>query len=1023
MLQIKSKMDRVKLCISIFLVAIPFSLFAQVAPGGLLKKCPVNTINYEQGLLNNEVVNVITDSLGFTWVSSILGLQRYNGYTLENINPVIGGDTLKIKKPVCFFNLQNGRLWISGKQGVLEYDPRANSFKKIVAVNSAPNDYYGLIPVRETPQGVWCVEHGRGLVLYTLTGKLISVDQTIGPAVVEKMFGRYEWIAATNKDFIFILDSQRKKIMEFSLSERRLVAVREVGTSILDITCSKNSVYVSTTAGVARYSIAGWKLLNTCSFKSNTAFALTFSHMCMVNDQRLIVSVNGDLFEYSADLSQRKTFTRIDGSPILLAGNAEQIYYDKFERIWIITNDDLKRIQDRDIPFAYLRYPAAANNFVRALYFDERKKQLLAGCFNGGLLLFDSLSNPVWKSPLVTDQVKDVLSIEKLNQDNYLVITWQKGWYLLNLPGRRLTKMILPKAMAPEILFNNSFSSNLQRINDSTLLVACSANVYKCIFKGDQLKVTYPMIPFVADGGAVSSFVYSASSGSLWVGCLNGTIFNQDKLGVISTMHLPDALLIRSMAEDADKNIWVGSNRGLYVYNPKGKRVADYFKSSGLLNDCIYSLLPLKSGSAVFAGSNLGLAYIGLNGVINNYTKDLGLQDNEFNTDAVCRTSDGKFYFGGISGISAFYPSSLTELMNKPILNVTRLIVNDSSYNSSAGIWKGDTIELQYNQNHLQFDFAAMGLLSADKYLYRYRIASFEKKWQSTYQPTGIRYTLSPGKYRMEVSCSNALSGQALNKYLTIIIHSPWWLTWWFLTIVAAAGVAIVIWTVSFYNKRKFQRELQELMIKQTIQVERERISRDLHDNLGAQANAIFYGTEQLKKHNGHEQNLVDELHDTAGDMLTVLRETLWAMRITQVGAAELWLRILNFAKKMGPYYSNLKIEISGSPPRVSLNASMALNLVLIVQEAVTNAIRHADPSVITISSFSSAHSWQIEIADDGKGFDTELADKKRESYGIENMKERANQSGIGFRINSLPGTGTKVFLDIEVTKMESQLN
>jgi hypothetical protein len=531
------------------------------------------------------------------------------------------------------------------------------------------------------------------------------------------------------------------------------------------------------------------------------------------------------------------------------------------------------------------------------------------------------------------------------------------------------------------------------------------------------------MIPFVTDGASVSSFVYSASSGSLWVGCLNGTIFNRDKHGVISTMHLPDALLIRSMAEDANKNIWVGSNRGLYVYNPKGKRVAGYFKSTGLLNDCIYSLLPLKSGSAVFAGSNLGLAYIGLNGVINNYTKDLGLQDNEFNTDAVCKTPDGKFYFGGISGISAFYPSSLTELMNKPILNVTRLIVNDSSYNSSAGIWKGDTIELEYNQNHLQFDFAAMGLLSADKYLYRYRIASFEKKWQSTYQPTGIRYTLSPGKYRMEVSCSNALSGQALNKYLTIIIHSPWWLTWWFLTIVAAAGVALVIWTVSFYNKRKFQRELQELMIKQTIQTERERISRDLHDNLGAQANAIFYGTEQLKKHNGHEQSLVDDLHDTAGDMLTVLRETLWAMRITQVGAAELWLRILNFAKKMGPYYSNLKIEISGTPPRVSLNASMALNLVLIVQEAVTNAIRHADSSVITVSSFTGPHSWQIEIADDGKGFDIESADRKRESYGIENMKERATQSGIGFRINSLPGHGTKVFLDIEVTKMESQLN
>jgi len=742
----------------------------------------------------------------------------------------------------------------------------------------------------------------------------------------------------------------------------------------------------------------------------------------VLNDQRVLVSVGRYLLEYSADLTQRKKFARVDGSPVLLTGNIGQIYYDQFERIWLVTNDDVKRIQDRDVPFAYLKYPNGANNFVRSLYFDKNKKQLLAGCLNGGLLLYDSLSNPVWKSPLVTSQVKDILGVEKLNNDSYFVVTWEKGWYLLNLPTRRLIKLALPDGVSPEIVFNNLFSDNLQRINDSTVCVACATNIFKCVFRGDRLKIVSALLPPIVASSQVSSFIYT-SAGVLWTGCMNGTIFKKDKNGLISTIHLQDGVAVRSMAEDANHNVWVGSNSGLYVYTPAAKLLGSFFKSSGLLNDCIYSLMPLKQGSAVFAGSNMGLAYIALNGTIKNYTKELGLQDNEFNTDAVSRTSDGKFFFGGVSGISAFYPSSLTVLMNKPVLNVTRLVVNDSSYNSSAGIWKGDTIELKFNQNHLQLDFAAMGLLSADKYLYRYRIASFEKKWQSTYQPTGIRYTLSPGRYLMEVSCSNALSGQALTKKLTIIIHSPWWFRWWFLLIVAGLGVAIVIRTVSFYNKRKFIRELQELKIKQTVQTERERISRDLHDNLGAQANAIFYGTEQLKKRNGHEQRLVDDLHDTAGDMLTILRETLWAMRITQVGAPELWLRILNFAKKMGPYYSKLKIEINGTPPTVNLNASMALNLVLIVQEAITNAIRHADAAVITISCFTGEKAWQIEIADDGKGFDTESADKKRESYGIENMKERATQSGIGFRINSLPQHGTKVSLEMEMSKMELHLN
>jgi len=1015
-------MYRIKLCINILLSVIPFALCAQNKADELLKKCPVNTINYEQGLLNNEVTSVITDSLGFTWVSTIIGLQRYNGYTLERINPVIGKDTIRIKTPVYFFNLQNGRLWISFKKGVLEYDARTNAFKKIISYNTTNDEYYSIVPVKETAEGIWCVEHDKGLALYSQNGRLLSIDHSIAAKDIDQLFGRFSWLTASNKNFIFLRDGSHKRLLEFNITERRLVASHDMPAVILDVCCDENSIYINTTAGISHFGIASWRLLNECSFKDIINGPLSSSHSLLVNNQRLLVGVNGYLLEYGPDLKRTKMFTRVDGSPILVTGDIYGIYYDKFERIWLVTNDDIKRIQDRDIPFAYLRYPAGANNFVRSLYFDENRKQLLAGCFGGGLQLYDSLSNPVWKSPLVTNEVKDVLAIAKLTRDNYLVITWQKGWYLLNLPGRKLAAIDLPQGVRRDLLLSNTFANNLQRINDSTLIVACETTVVKCVFTGNKIKTITQLIPNLVDGNTISSFVYAAD-GTLWVGSLNGKIFIRSKNGLLRTLRLPEAFLIRSMTEDAKGNVWVGSNSGLYVYNEKAKLVASFFKTTGLLNDCIYSLIPIKNGAAVFAGSNMGLAYIELNGGIKNYTKELGLQDNEFNTDAVCRTADGKFYFGGINGISAFYPASLTELMNKPMLNVTRLVVNDSSYNSSAGIWKGDTIELTHDQNHLQFDFAAMGLLSADKYLYRYRIASFETKWQSTYQPTGIRYTLAPGKYLMEVSCSNALSGQALNKTLTIIIHSPWWLTWWFLSFVAIAAIAIVIWIVSSYNKREFKKELQELMIKQTIQTERERISRDLHDNLGAQANAIFYGTEQLKNRHGHEQGLVDDLHDTAGDMLTVLRETLWAMRITQVEAAELWLRILNFAKKIGPYYSRLKIEINGTPPRLSLNASMALNLVLIVQEAITNAIRHAEASVITISSYTGENLWQIEITDDGKGFDPESADKKRESYGIENMKERANQSGIAFRINSLPRHGTKVFLEISLYNTESHLN
>ena len=124
-------MYRLKYALNILLLLVSLPVYAQTGSPALFKKCPVNTINYEQGLLNNEVTAIITDSLGFTWASTIIGLQRYNGYTLENINPVINGDTIKIKTPVCFFNLNNRRLWISCKKGILEYNPKTNTFKNL----------------------------------------------------------------------------------------------------------------------------------------------------------------------------------------------------------------------------------------------------------------------------------------------------------------------------------------------------------------------------------------------------------------------------------------------------------------------------------------------------------------------------------------------------------------------------------------------------------------------------------------------------------------------------------------------------------------------------------------------------------------------------------------------------------------------------------------------------------------------------------------------------------------------------
>lgn len=195
---------------------------------------------------------------------------------------------------------------------------------------------------------------------------------------------------------------------------------------------------------------------------------------------------------------------------------------------------------------------------------------------------------------------------------------------------------------------------------------------------------------------------------------------------------------------------------------------------------------------------------------------------------------------------------------------------------------------------------------------------------------------------------------------------------------------------------------------------QRKRIAADLHDNLGVQANAILYGTELLIQENDEKDGLVNNLHNTAKDMLVSLRETLWAMKTADVNAADVWLRIINFSKQMQRYYQAISITTSGiAPGDFYMNSAKALNAVLIVQEAVNNAARHAMAGVIIINSSLSGNTWRVEIKDDGKGFDVNEMRKKKDSYGLTNMNERAASAGLQLEIRTQRLSGTSILLQM----------
>jgi len=985
------------------------------------KRCPVKTVNYSQGLMNNSLTGIITDVLGFTWVSTSAGLQRYNGYTLQTITPVAGGDTIHINYPVHFLEGKDNCLLIGYRNGILEYSTERNSFRKAIQVAPHTSSGYALMPIKQTEEGIWCFEEKKGMVIYNKNSVIVARFPATQTANVDDMIRTEGYnitrkFVAVNENFIFIRVSSNS-ILQIDISTHKTKNIDYPGGGIIGIACNNSKIFVASREGLAYINIQDGFISKESLYKKVNDFPVTRSSIELSGENRLLVTVEKRLFEFDTFCICRKEIVALNHEPLLKTGYIQIAYEDRFRRIWLLTHEDIKRIQNVETPFAQFIYPKEKDNFVRCIYYDKDKNIVLAGAFAGLVQLYDSSGNALWDKPVGSDDLKGILSIEKLSDDHYLIVILAKGLYMLRLQAKQLTRVDLSHILPFQSdILQNSYTSNLQRVDDSTVYICTKSNVYRCTIQNNQVKTASPLLKAsLINGYTVSSFLYTSGK-KLWVSTLSGIILQLDEQNELKKIAIPENLVVRCMAEDGNRHIWVGTERGLFIYDDAGALLKSITRETGLLSDFIYALQPAdKTNNNFFASSNFGLSFISKDGNIKNYTRELGLQENEFNTLSSAISPTGKLFFGGINGITAFNPAGLSRVKDSSLVNITRLVVNDSLYNLYGSEWKSDSIRLAYNQNHIQFDIAATGLMDPNEYLYKYRLNGFEKLWQTTNQATGIRYTLQPGTYLLEITCSPILFSKGVfQKKMVIIINPPFWNTWWFILVVVL-GAALIIFGASYYVIwQRYQLKSRKLEMKQQLVNERERISRELHDNIGSQlsyiSNNIDWLAETPKTFTREEESKrLTIVNDTAKNLVADLRETIWAIKKESIMLDELADKLKSFLQTQCILRPQMEVVITENIEKnYNFSPVEALNIFRTCQEAIVNSIRHSQAGKILFSIESGdGKDFSFTIEDNGKGFDPQK--HYQNHYGLENMMHRAKESGAGLFIRSEPGMGTSV--------------
>ena len=302
-----------------------------------------------------------------------------------------------------------------------------------------------------------------------------------------------------------------------------------------------------------------------------------------------------------------------------------------------------------------------------------------------------------------------------------------------------------------------------------------------------------------------------------------------------------------SLHEDDTGTVWVGTNgAGLKRMEPATGRVtATYTDRDGLPNNVVYAILPDEAGG-LWLSTNLGLTrFDPVAQTFETYTADDGLQSNEFNQLAGLRAPDGELFFGGVSGITAFYPDEIGPNPYVPPVVITDIRLGPPQPRGATGRPAGadasaadaasrdlleapvhitEEIALSHRDRVLSFAFAALHYAMPERNQYAYQLDGFDEDWNYVGNRRFATYTnLPPGRYVFRVRGSN--SDGVWNEEgasLTVRVAPPFWAAWWFRGLVAVVllGAALAGYRLRVRAIRAHSRQLEREVATRTKELE-----------------------------------------------------------------------------------------------------------------------------------------------------------------------------------------------------------
>ncbi len=989
-----------KAIISIFLGLICLPVFGQsiVNYESYFDNYLVRTLDTEDGMPGQSVFYTFEDSDGFIWIANIDGLVRYDGLNLRNFRTgYLGGTLYEI------FEDKNGDFYIpSIGQGIYRFNgdsliqykdelPTDNGFVKSLSLTKSGLVYLGLYGV-----GMSVFDGEKVVQTYTTEDGLISSEIW---RIIEDSKGRL-WIGTNDGLSVFENGVFTNFTTENGLPYNTIRGLTEMSNGDIWIGTDKEGIVIFRDLEPVKYI----HLEDGLSGPFPQFFA---EHP---TDGSIWIAHHGSGLDryYNGTI---ETMTKEDG---LLSNYLTYVGFSKDGTVYTGHETGMSVLTKKRVRVIDDTTPGIDQPAITTVIEDGNKTIWLGSDGNGfyynnsngwGVLEYpteytngyasaatiDNNGN-VWMTTQGTGVVKIVgnevaLHLDSENEilddfargivaddQNNIWIGTNLGISVVNQQGEIIAQYTTENGLA------NNFTITMMKDSKGRIWHG-SFGGGVTVIDGDQITI-YNTSNGINDDQVFSLFEYS--NGDIFIGTIGSgfSYFDGDQLHYFGPEHGLPFGTVSGMEEDQNGYIWCATGNGIYRFHPT-------------------QLLEIIDGSRETIDFTL-------------LTQEDGLPTNEMEPAAgqtVEKLSNGEIIFASLKGVTVINPTESTIDTDNFFPYIDDFTVDE------VALDKSNLRDLTPEDSKIEISYSALNIQSPKKTKFRIQLEGIDEDWVYVENRTTAFYDYLPdGEYVFHVSAIGP-DGQwnENTASLSFTVLPPFYKTWWFISLCLIGFGGIIAGGFRVYYRAKVAAINRELETQQKINSERERISRDLHDNVGSQITNLITGLEISQLHVQNDESdkamgLLADLDADARGAMTELRETIWLMDKDEIPANVFFDHLKGYVRRQSRYLPNTKTSvIADSECNKILKPAESLNLMRIIQEALNNTKKYAEATSFTVACTQKGKQMELTITDDGKGMN--LQESSNLGNGFKNMKHRASEIGATYALESTPGKGTTISL------------